>query len=280
MVMRGKAENPRSPAGKRWELSRGGMAIALAASIGFHSAAAWGAGLWMTSALHTNHFQVITIRFLGNEPTPNAGRSSEPPRHKRAEEFLRFSPPSAPRLATLQKTLIAQKPLVSRLPAGPPKPDFHRAAVKVRLSPSEPDPSLVASNKGALPLERPPSAEAQKPDGANEGSSTSLFIRNLTVAALDNSGQSERALRLDAIRRRIQEALVYPTAARRFGWEGSAWVRIVLAPDGALSALTLESSSQIAVLDREVLAAVKRAAPYPYVEGPIVVPVVFDLRAP
>lgn len=280
MVTRVKAEHPRGPAGKRRELSRGGMAIALAVSIGFHSAAAWGAGLWMTSARHTNHFQVITIRFLGNEPTQDAGRSSEPPRHKRAEEFLRFSPPSAPRLATLQKTLIAQKPLVSRLPAGPPRPDFHRAAVKDRLSPSEPDPSLAASNKGALPLERPPSAAAQRSDGANEGSSTSPLNRTLTVAALDSLDESDRALRLDAIRRRIQEALVYPTAARRFGWEGSALVRIVLAPDGALSDLALESSSQIAVLDREVMAAVKRAAPYPYVEGPIVVPVVFDLRAP
>jgi protein TonB len=82
------------------------------------------------------------------------------------------------------------------------------------------------------------------------------------------------------IRQRIQEALVYPRAARRFGWEGTARVRIVLAPDGQLSNFTLEFSSKIGLLDREVLAAVQRAAPYPYVEGPIAIPVVFDLRAP
>jgi outer membrane biosynthesis protein TonB len=36
----------------------------------------------------------------------------------------------------------------------------------------------------------------------------------------------------------------------------------------------------MAILDHEALAAVRRAVPFPFVEGAIVVPIVFDLKAP
>lgn len=247
--------------------------MAVAASLATHIVAAWGAGLWMASARHPNPSQVISIRPIGSEQSPETASSEEPLRQKRADALYRLPPPSTERPSKPDKTLIAQKPAVARMPAGLPYPEPSRAAAKSRLAEAEPSLDVAASHRG-------PPAEAPKPDGAHEGPSPSPRGETVVVAALDGRSESDRALRLDAIRRRIQEALVYPAAARRFGWEGSALVRIVLAPDGALSALSLESSSRIAVLDKEVLAAVRRAAPYPYVEGPIVVPVVFDLRAP
>ncbi|MEE8210241.1 MAG: energy transducer TonB, partial [bacterium] len=99
------------------------------------------------------------------------------------------------------------------------------------------------------------------------------------VAKAEPSKGWDRDARLEAIRRLIQKTLVYPQAARRFGWEGTARVRFVLAHDGQPKTVVLESSCHMAILDHEALAAVRRAAPYPFVEGAIVIPIVFDLRA-
>ena len=120
--------------------------------------------------------------------------------------------------------------------------------------------------------------ETGREEGAAGPSSASRSP--LLVAKAEPLRGWDRDARLEAIRRLIQKALVYPQAARRFGWEGTARVRFALGPDGRPSEVTLESSSQMAILDQEAQAAVRRAAPYPYVEGAIVVPIIFDIRAP
>ncbi|MFQ5894096.1 MAG: energy transducer TonB, partial [Nitrospinota bacterium] len=208
--------------------------------------------------------------------------------HKAPGAVRRIGPPVERARPSPRKTHIAQKGRTQRLPTKTPPPSpSRRVAALERLTPP---PAASAAAPTTPYLERPP-AGASRPGpgpppriesraGPSATGAPSPSGSPLTVAKAAPSQGWDRDARLEAIRRRIQKALVYPQVARRFGWEGTTRVRFTLAPDGHPSTVSLGSSSQVAILDREALAAVRRAAPYPYVEGAIVVPIVFDLRAP
>jgi protein TonB len=85
--------------------------------------------------------------------------------------------------------------------------------------------------------------------------------------------------RLRRIRERIQAALVYPPLARLRQLEGVAQVRFAIAEDGRPQELSLAGSTGHAILDRAALAAVRAAAPLPWVYGVLEVPVRFELSA-
>jgi len=87
----------------------------------------------------------------------------------------------------------------------------------------------------------------------------------------------ERDRRIALIRERIQRALVYPLEARRRGVEGTSQVEFDLEGNGRLRSLALAESSGRNLLDRASLDTVRRAQPFPFVEGILVVPVVFRL---
>jgi protein TonB len=85
--------------------------------------------------------------------------------------------------------------------------------------------------------------------------------------------------RLARIRERIQAAVVYPPLARLRRLEGVAQVRFAIAVDGSPQQLSVEGSTGHAILDRAALAAVRAAAPLPWVYGLLEVPVRFELSA-
>lgn len=83
--------------------------------------------------------------------------------------------------------------------------------------------------------------------------------------------------RLEVIRRRIQDALVYPHLARHHGRKGDARVRFLIGNDGAAQGIETVASSGHYLLDRAAEHAVRDAAPLPYVWGRLEVPVRFEL---
>ena len=85
--------------------------------------------------------------------------------------------------------------------------------------------------------------------------------------------------RLARIRERIQAAVVYPPLARLRRLEGVAQVRFAIAVDGSPEQLSVAGSTGHAILDRAALAAVRDAAPLPWVYGLLEVPVRFELSA-
>jgi TonB family protein len=91
------------------------------------------------------------------------------------------------------------------------------------------------------------------------------------------SSEKERDHRIAIIRRRIEEALVYPREARRRGIEGTSQVRFDLTDAGRLRTLVLARSSGRKLLDDASLTTVERAQPFPFVDGTLIVPVVFRL---
>ena len=95
---------------------------------------------------------------------------------------------------------------------------------------------------------------------------------------------SEYGAYLAHVRRRIQESLQYPLAARRRGLRGTVHLEILIKPDGGISAVSVTSSSSHQVLDEAALEAVRGLAPQPFPSGlmprllRVRLPVVFDLQ--
>ncbi|MGQ9844352.1 MAG: energy transducer TonB [Spirochaetota bacterium] len=68
---------------------------------------------------------------------------------------------------------------------------------------------------------------------------------------------------IDMIRQRIQEALVYPTAARNDGIEGKTYISFTIDKYGNLLMVLLSRSSGSGILDDAALKAIRSASPFP-----------------
>lgn len=86
------------------------------------------------------------------------------------------------------------------------------------------------------------------------------------------------AARLEEIRRRIQEAVVYPPLARRRRLAGVARVEFQVDPEGFARDVRLARSSGYGLLDEAAQQGVARARALPWVVGRLEVPVRFELR--
>ena len=100
----------------------------------------------------------------------------------------------------------------------------------------------------------------------------------------DGDGAGVYASYLALLRRRVQEAMTYPSSARRRGLSGTVHLEIALEPTGVISDVTLTRSSSHEVLDEAAIEAVRslRRVPFPPDVRPrplrVRLPVVFELR--
>ncbi len=69
----------------------------------------------------------------------------------------------------------------------------------------------------------------------------------------------------DMIRQRIQEALVYPTSARKDGIEGKSFVKFTIDKYGNVVSVILVQSSGSVLLDEASLKAIYHASPFPHI---------------
>lgn len=82
----------------------------------------------------------------------------------------------------------------------------------------------------------------------------------------------------DIIRALIEKAKVYPRLAKKRGIEGTTYVNFRITPDGKPEDLHIARSSGSRILDEATVKIVKKAAPFPYVESRVEVPVAFRIR--
>jgi len=83
---------------------------------------------------------------------------------------------------------------------------------------------------------------------------------------------------IEIIRNSIERAKTYPVLARKRGIEGTVYISFRINPQGKARDIKILKSSGYRILDRTTLDIVKKAAPFPYVNGPVEVPVVFRLK--
>ncbi|HDK81738.1 MAG TPA: energy transducer TonB [Nitrospirae bacterium] len=82
---------------------------------------------------------------------------------------------------------------------------------------------------------------------------------------------------LETIKSSIERAKTYPVLARKKGIEGTVYIGFRIGPRGEPENLRIIKSSGSSILDKATLAIVKRAAPFPNLDSPVEVPVVFRL---
>jgi len=85
------------------------------------------------------------------------------------------------------------------------------------------------------------------------------------------------AERLEEIRRRVQEAVVYPPRARSNGTTGVTRIRFEIAANGLASEIRTVETSGSALLDRAAEQGAADAGELPRVYGRVEVPVRFEL---
>ena len=122
---------------------------------------------------------------------------------------------------------------------------------------------------------RPPGGSRPAPPGIPPPPRTARLARPAGEAP---PSREELAARISEIRRRIEEARIYPENARAGGIEGTAVVAFRILPDGRLGPVRLRKSSGHPALDGSSLKTVRRAAPLPYVKGVIVLPIQYRLN--
>jgi periplasmic protein TonB len=105
--------------------------------------------------------------------------------------------------------------------------------------------------------------------GAGAGVSASGGARLALVLPGDGRGgaPAEYGPYLARFRRSVEDALVYPLAARRQGLAGRVELDVLLEPDGRVTAVEVHASSSHGVLDEAGIAAVRSLPPMPFPEG-------------
>lgn len=82
----------------------------------------------------------------------------------------------------------------------------------------------------------------------------------------------------EIIRNSIERAKTYPVIARKRGIEGTVYISFKINAQGKPQEFKILKSSGSNILDTATRNIVKRAAPFPYVDSPVEVPVVFRLN--
>ncbi|MGG4665098.1 energy transducer TonB [Providencia vermicola] len=128
------------------------------------------------------------------------------------------------------------------------------------------------------PVTTQESAVTSAPASGSESSSSANFSSNASVAVSGHQGwQSE-------VHQRIAKTKRYPRAALRFRSTGVSQVKVVLDSKGEVVTASLFNSSGTKILDKEAIATISRAAPFPVppetllVDGRVefIAPIVFD----
>jgi TonB family protein len=145
----------------------------------------------------------------------------------------------------------------------------------------------VTPDENAIKRSTPPSASTDIDGYAREPAGTAVYQGEAGGGASGASdpGQgagtegealsSEQWLQLHSA---IEKAKTYPRLARERGIEGKVLVRFKVLPTGDIEAVDVIKSSGAQILDDASVRTVYRAAPMPFVNGWVEVPMVYELK--
>ena len=268
-------------------------------------AAALGGWLWLAREPGERALFVDMTRLESETDSARAGsapakRAAAPPAPTRRAPVKRTAPPARSVDASAPATTPAPAPApaVAAAPPAAPTPSVAgpAPAVEAPSSPSAADP-VVASGAPVAPESAAPAPAASRGgDGATGGEAADPVpaasgarggaggAGTLALAIPGDGGAGAYGPYLAALRRRLQEALEYPAAARRRGLSGTVHLEIALEATGRVSEVMLVRSSSHALLDDAALDAARglRRVPFPPEVRPralrVRLPVVFELR--
>lgn len=260
------------------------------------------------------------VQAPASESRSAARESVAAPRRQRAAARSSASPPAAPPRPATPDTV---SPAPAPPPAAPEAPPASAAAVPAPMPAAAPEPDRRAESPVAPPQSTPPSvssgtsatgASSFASPAAENGAAPSAAAGTIGgetgvtagaregeaggVVARDGKGSRGETLALaipgddggayagyiSLLRRRVQQALTYPSTARRRGISGTVHLDITVEPSGRIADVQVVRSSSHEVLDEAALDAVRalRQVPFPPNLRPrpvrVRLPVVFELR--
>jgi TonB family protein len=155
-------------------------------------------------------------------------------------------------------------------------------AKKKQVSESAPVPEALKRElnndlprEGDLSHESPPAA-----GGGEKGEETAGAEQPSAAPAGDGRGQAGEIslVQWQLIQSAIEKTKTYPRVARERGVEGVVMVRFWVLPNGEIEKVNIVKSSGSDILDTASVRAVYRAAPMPYVNGWVDVPMSYVLK--
>jgi periplasmic protein TonB len=213
------------------------------------------------------------------------------PRPPGPERAAMATPPGdSPRATT-----PSPPPAAPAAPAPPPTatlPPPDAPAAPLAPAPAPADSSPAPADPPGSPASAAPVAPAAPARGGGQtrgDASSSLGGAPGSALALGSPGgagaiPAEYGPYLQRFRRRVQEALVYPLAARRQGLRGTVELDVWLDPAGRVRDVQVARSSSHELLDDAAVETIRRLGPLPFPESlprrplRIRLPLVFDLR--
>ncbi|HET6368655.1 MAG TPA: TonB family protein [Pseudomonadales bacterium] len=187
------------------------------------------------------------------------------------------TPPVVPSSAISMPTPEAPAP-ESEKPAGSPQVAVERPTVDPAAPPTESaheprpsGPSTLARGPASPSGESRPAGAGPEVGGDGAGPGMAAPGGARLVLALPGDGRggvpAEYGPFLARFRRSVEDALVYPLAARRQRLAGRVELDVLLEPGGRVTAVEIHTSSSHGVLDEAGLAAVRSLPPMPLPEG-------------
>ncbi len=199
-------------------------------------------------------------------PAPAAPATSDQPDGPGASsppDMVQTAPPSPPPVAAAADTpaLPAAPPALDRpadrtAPLAPPAPEAEAASSAAPVAEASTVPSLPPAPRAPMPAEGTEAGQAAPSAPAAPAPAASAPTPAAT-AAQSGARTSEWE---SGVRRSIVAALRRPAGIGRDG--GRATVGFGIGADGALGSAEIVQSSGVAAIDRAVLAALERAAPF------------------
>jgi periplasmic protein TonB len=214
-------------------------------------------------------------------PAPSPPASSRP-----ADAPPVAAPPPAAEPAAAPPVTAAPQSTTASVTAPPPS-----AAPTTTPSGTSTSPPTAASGGGGTPASPGGNREtgaagfavASEPGDASTGGGSGPGGEMLARGIPGDDGGAYGAY-VALLRRRVQEALTYPSAARRRGLSGTVHLDIAVEPTGKIAEVLVVRSSSHEMLDAAALEAVRTLRQLPFPPGvrprPVRVrlPVVFELR--
>jgi protein TonB len=187
----------------------------------------------------------------------------------------------APRVAARLKTeaALTEAPIPMDMDAGhtPPEPPEGAAIENAPLLPDSPEDDSALPGPGHEPGGAPqPDGETVDEEDMDFGAPGTAFSEREGRSG-GGAPYQGRLVVIERIKSSIQGALLYPALARKRGMEGTVVAGFFIDAGGLPRGIRVIKSSGHGILDREVVSTIKRASPYPFLDGGIEVPVTFRL---
>jgi protein TonB len=166
------------------------------------------------------------------------------------------------------------KPIVAKREAAPQKPVPEQVTATSETSPESQAP-VAARPVTSAPRE--PSAATSAGNISDTGGAPLQSSRGSSSEGLKQGYLKEH---FAYIRNIVQKRLNYPRIARKMGWEGKVVISFIVCLDGHAREIMVREGSGIELLDRNAVAAVQTASPFPRppVEAQLIIPIKYTLN--